>query len=84
LTSQFCRIGGEGGRCVDRLLCSFGLKFLRNSQEGEGIDPFLMTSQKDDEMSGNTDAISLIIIKMYMLSIANYRMTNLYTIYIVL
>jgi hypothetical protein len=57
---------------------------LRSSQEGEGIDPFLMKSQKDDEISGNTDAISLIIIKMYMLSIANYRMTNLYTIYIVL
>ena len=74
----------KGGRCVDRLLCSSGLKFLRNSQEGEGIDPFLMKSQKDDEISGNTDAISLIIIKMYMLSIANYRMTNLYTIYIVL
>jgi hypothetical protein len=57
---------------------------LRSSQEGEDIAPFLMTSQKDDEISGNTDAISLIIIKMYMLSIANYRMTNLYTIYIVL
>jgi hypothetical protein len=39
-------VGGEGGRCVDGHLCSSGLKFLRSSQEGEGIDPFLMTSQK--------------------------------------